>query len=297
MRGLGAALTSIKARGLALPPVLLATLGVFLLTAMDAVVKGQMLAHPVIVSVFLRFAMGGAIAICVVLWLRPPRPTAPEIRANLVRVPLVVVTAGSFFFAISLLPLAEAIGLSFLAPVFIAVLGVVLLRERLDPSILIALLAGFGGMAVMLWPKLQAGVDGSTLGVAAALFSAFAYAFNIILLRRLAVNQHPATIVAFQNIGPALLLAPFALWAWSQPDAADLVMFALAGLLGVAGHLVLTFAFSRANASRLAPTEYTALVWAAIIGFTFFGEVPTFFTLAGSALIVAGSLALGRKRG
>jgi S-adenosylmethionine uptake transporter len=279
----------------AMPPVLMATLGIFLLTGMDAVVKAQMQTHPVVVSIFLRFVMGGLVALVALAWLAPPRPTGPEIRANLLRVPLVVLTAGSFFYSISQLPLAEAISLSFLAPAFIAVLGVVLLKEKLDRNILLALAAGFAGMLVMLLPKLQEGITGSTLGVIAALFSAFAYAFNIILLRRLAVNQHPATIVAFQNWGPAVLLLPAAVWFWSSPDRADLAMFLLSGLLGTSGHLLLTYAFSRANASRLAPTEYTSLVWAAIIGFTMFGEVPTLYTFAGAALIVLGAFTLARR--
>jgi len=283
------------ARVAAMPPVLMATLGIFLLTGMDAVVKAQMQTHPVVVSIFLRFVMGGLVALVAMAWLAPPRPTGPEVRANLLRVPLVVLTAGSFFYSISQLPLAEAISLSFLAPAFIAVLGVVLLKEKLDRNILLALAAGFAGMLVMLLPKLQEGITGSTLGVIAALFSAFAYAFNIILLRRLAVNQHPATIVAFQNWGPAVLLLPAAVWFWSSPDGADLAMFLLSGLLGTSGHLLLTYAFSRANASRLAPTEYTSLVWAAIIGFTMFGEVPTLYTFAGAALIVLGAFTLARR--
>ncbi|MGL4439643.1 MAG: DMT family transporter [Bosea sp. (in: a-proteobacteria)] len=285
----------LKQRILGLPPLLLAIFGVFVLTCMDAVIKAQMQVHPVLVSVFLRFVMGGLVAIVVLIILKPPKPTKAETTANLLRVPLVVLTAGSFFFAISLLPLAEAISLSFLAPCFIAVLGVVWLKECIDRAIIVALVFGFCGMAVMLWPNIQTGQTSSTLGIGAALFSAFAYAVNIILLRKLAVNQHPATIVAFQNIGPALLLSPLALWQWSGPDVWDMAMFGLAGLLGVVGHLALTFAFSRANASRLAPTEYTSLVWAALIGFVAFAEVPTVYTWAGSALIIAGSLALMRR--
>lgn len=285
----------LMARVAVMPPVLMATLGIFLLTGMDAVVKAQMQNHPVVVSIFLRFVMGGLVALVAIAWLAPPRPTGPEIRANLLRVPLVVLTAGSFFYSISQLPLAEAISLSFLAPAFIAVLGVVLLKEKLDRNILLALAAGFAGMLVMLLPKLEEGITGSTLGVIAALFSAFAYAFNIILLRRLAVNQHPATIVAFQNWGPAVLLLPAAVWFWSSPSGPDLAMFLLVGLLGTSGHLLLTYAFSRANASRLAPTEYTSLVWAAIIGFAMFGEVPTLYTFAGAALIVLGAFTLARR--
>lgn len=287
---------SARQRVLNLPPLILACFGIFLLTAMDAVIKAQMQAHPVSVSVFLRFVMGGLVAMAAVAVLRPPRPTTDEIKANVLRVPLVVLTAGSFFLAISLLPLAEAISLSFLAPCFIAILGVVWLKERLDRAIVVALVFGFAGMAIMLWPNLGAGRPSSTLGIAAALFSAFAYAINIILLRKLAVNQHPATIVAFQNVGPAVLLLPLALWWWSAPSGLDLMMFGLAGLLGVTGHLALTFAFSKANASRIAPTEYTSLIWAALIGFVAFAEVPTIYTWAGSALIIAGSLALARKQ-
>jgi drug/metabolite transporter (DMT)-like permease len=282
---------------LAMSPVVLATMGVFLLTAMDAVVKAQMQTHPVIVAVCMRFAMGGLVAFAVVAWFKPPKPTEAEVKANLLRVPLVVATAGSFFLAISLLPLAEAISLAFLSPCFIAILGVIWLRERLDRSIIMALIGGLAGMVVMLWPMLQAGFTGSLLGVAAVLFSDFTYAINIILLRKLAMQQHPATIVAFQNIGPALLLAPFAIWQWSSPSLTDVAMFLIAGALGVAGHLLLTQAFSKANASRLAPTEFTSLIWAALIGFAFFAEVPTLYTWAGAALIIAGSLALARKQG
>ncbi len=93
-----------------------------------------------------------------------------------------VLTAGSFFYSIWVLPLAEALTLSFLAPVFVALLGGVLLKERIDGRILQALAFGLAGMLVMVWPRLQGHVSGASLGVAAALFSAVSYAFNLILL-------------------------------------------------------------------------------------------------------------------
>jgi S-adenosylmethionine uptake transporter len=288
-------MTALKRLVLATPALALATLGIFLLTAMDAVMKGLMHEHHVLVAVCLRFCMGGIVALAVVAIMRPRAPTPDEVRANLIRVPLVVMTASSFFLAISLLPLAEAISLAFLSPIFIAILGVIWLKERLDRTILIALAAGLAGMVVMLWPHLAGGFRGSALGVAAVLFSDFTYAVNIILLRKLAVNQHPATIVAFQNVGPALVLAPLAWWFWTGPGLNDMALFLVAGVLGVGGHLLLTHAFARANASRIAPTEYTSLVWAAAIGYVFFAEMPTLYTFAGAALIIAGSLALARR--
>ena len=275
--------------------VLRAVLGIALLTAMDAVIKGQMQHHPFIVALFMRFAAGGLCALVVLAAVRPKFPTRSSLIGNVLRVPLVVLTAGSFFYSISVLPLAEALTLSFLAPVFVALLGGFLLKERLDGRIFQALGFGLLGMLVMVWPRLQGGVTGAELGVAAALFSAVSYAFNLILLRRIAVKEHPAVIVAFQNCGPALCLAIPAWLAFVPMTGKDLLAYLSAGLLGVAGHLMLTSAFARAAASRLAPIEYTALVWASLLGFAFFGEIPLWTTYAGAVLIVAGAVAVSRR--
>jgi len=272
-----------------------AALGIALLTAMDGVVKGQMREHPFVLALFMRFAMGAIIALLVVAIVRPAFPTRASLIGNTLRVPIVVLTAGSFFYSISVLPLAEALTLSFLAPVFIALLGGLILKERLDARVFQALGFGVAGMLVIVWPRLQGQVTSAELGVAAALFSAVAYAFNIILLRRIAMKEHPSIIVLFQNAGPALCLAIPAAFLFVPMSAYDLAIYALAGLLGVGGHLMLTSAFARAPASRLAPIEYTALIWASILGYLMFGEVPLLTTYAGALLIVAGAIAVSRK--
>lgn len=272
-----------------------AILGIALLTLMDAVIKAQMLQHPFLVALFMRFAMGGLCALAVLALVRPPLPTRDSVIGNLARVPVVVVTAGSFFYSISVLPLAEALTLSFLAPVFVALMGALLLKERFDSRILQALLFGVAGMLIMVWPRLQGQVSGAGLGVAAALFSALSYAFNLILLRRIALKEHPAIIVAFQNLGPALCLAIPAALVFVPMTAADVAAYGLAGALGVGGHLLLTSAFARAPASRLAPLEYTALIWASLLGYVMFAEVPLITTYAGAVLIVAGAVAVSRR--
>jgi drug/metabolite transporter (DMT)-like permease len=272
-----------------------AALGIFLLTGMDAVVKAQMIEHPFGVAVFLRFVAGSIVAAVAIAIARPAFPTRDSLRANALRVPVVVLTASTFFYSVDALPLAEALALAFLAPVFVAIFGVLLLKERLNPAILAALAAGLAGMLVMTWPRLTGEVTGALDGVAAALVSAIAYAFNLVLLRRIALKEHPSIIVFAQNAGPALVLALPAMFWWSSPDLADYAAFMGAGILGVAGHLLLTSAFARAPASRLAPVEYTALVWASILGFTFFGERPSLETYAGALLIIAGALILTRR--
>jgi S-adenosylmethionine uptake transporter len=272
-----------------------AAFGIALLTVMDAVVKGQMHHHPFIEALFMRFAMGGLCALAVLAIARPARPTRESLIGNTARVPLVVLTAGSFFYSISVLPLAEALTLSFLAPVFVALLGGFLLKEKIDKRILQALGFGLAGMLVMVWPRLQGHVSGAGLGVAAALFSAVSYAFNLIMLRRIAVREHPTVIVAFQTVGPALCLAVPAWYAFVPMSLGDLAIYLLAGALGVAGHLTLTSAYARAAASRLAPIEYTALVWASLLGFFLFDEVPLYTTYLGALLIVAGAVAVSRR--
>ncbi|WP_199088510.1 DMT family transporter [Bosea sp. ASV33] len=272
-----------------------AAFGIALLTVMDAVVKGQIHHHPFIVALFMRFAMGGLCALAVLAIARPARPMRESLIGNTARVPLVVLTAGSFFYSISVLPLAEALTLSFLAPVFVALLGGLLLKEKIDRRILQALGFGLAGMLVMVWPRLQGHVSGAGLGVAAALFSAVSYAFNLIMLRRIAVREHPTVIVAFQTVGPALCLAVPAWYAFVPMSLGDLAIYLLAGALGVAGHLTLTSAYARAAASRLAPIEYTALVWASLLGFFLFDEVPLYTTYLGALLIVAGAVAVSRR--
>ncbi|MCO5092479.1 DMT family transporter [Bosea sp. (in: a-proteobacteria)] len=272
-----------------------ATLGIALLTVMDAVVKGQMQHHPFAMALFMRFLMGGLCALAVLAIVRPPRPTRASVIGNLARVPLVVLSAGSFFYSISVLPLAEALTLSFLAPVFVALLGGLLLKEKIDRRILQALGFGLAGMLVMVWPRLQGHVGGTGLGVAAALFSAVTYAFNLILLRRIAVREHPAIIVAFQNAGPAFFIAVPAWHVFVPMSLGDLTAYFSAGVLAVAGHLTLTSAYARAAASRLAPIEYTALVWASLLGFFLFDEVPLYTTYLGAVLIVAGTIAISRR--
>lgn len=272
-----------------------AILGIALLTAMDAVVKAQMQQHPFLVALFMRFATGGVCALAVLALVRPAFPTRESLIGNIARVPVVVITAGSFFYSLSVLPLAEALTLSFLAPVFVALLGGLLLKEKLDGRIFQALGFGVAGMLVMVWPRLQGEVSGAGLGVAAALFSAIAYAFNLILLRRIAQKEHPAVIVVFQNLGPALLLAIPAAYAFVPMTTRDLGAYFVAGALGVAGHLTLTSAFARAAASRIAPIEYTALIWASLLGYVMFSEVPLLTTYAGALLIVAGAIAVSRR--
>jgi len=213
------------------------------------------------------------------------------------RAVVIVVTATTFFFALARLPLADAIALGFIAPILTAVFGVLLLGERLDWRIAVALAGGFAGMLLIVGGSVgSAGWSNDVLiGAAAVLLSAIGYALNIIVLRHRATRDPLSQIVLFQNLGPALMLALPVLWVWTPLTPSDAALFALLGTLGVTAHTMLAHAFARIEAARLAPVGYVTLVWGVLFGFLFFAEVPGLAMLGGAALIVVGTLVSQRR--
>jgi len=277
--------------------VVLAVVAEGLLTLMDAMIKELSPRYPTLQIAFQRFAFGMAGAVAYALWTRPGWPTRDATLYNGLRAVLVVLTATSFFYALSLLPLADAIALSFISPVLTALMGALILGERLDWRIVVALVAGFLGMLLIVGGKLgSAGLGPEVLiGAAAVLFSAVAYALNIIMLRHRATRDPLAQIILFQNVGPTLILLLPALWVWVTPTLVDLGKFAICGTLGVVAHTMLAHAFARIEAAKLAPIGYVTLVWGVLFGFFFFSEVPGLATVAGAALIVLGTLITQRR--
>jgi drug/metabolite transporter (DMT)-like permease len=285
-----------------LHPALLAVLGIGVLSAMDALIKVVGARYPTFQLVFLRFSFGFVIATLVWLWMRPPRPSREAIKANTLRGFIGLATATSFFYALQTLPLAETIAFSFLSPLFLAGFGALLLGEKLGTGILIGLAVGFAGMLVMVAGQgsFGAGSAGGALplsGVLAATGSAVTYALSLVLLRQRAQQDALITIVTFQHIVPCVMMAIPAMLVWVTPTPLDLAIYFVMAIMGVCGHLLMGMAFRRAEASRLAITEYSALLYATVLGFIFFDEVPGIATLAGTVLIVIGTLLAMRERG
>jgi S-adenosylmethionine uptake transporter len=277
--------------------VLLAVAAEGLLTLMDALIKVLTARYPTLEIAFLRYLFGLAGAAVYAGWARPGWPTREATLHNSLRALLIVVIATSFFFALGRLPLADAIALSFISPVLTALLGALVLGERLDWRVAVALAAGFAGMLLIVGGSLGATrYDNDVLiGAAAVLVSAIGYSVNIIMLRHRATRDPLAQIVLFQNLGPALILAVPGLMVWTAPTPADLALFAVIGTIGVAAHTMLAHAFARIEAARLAPVGYVTLVWGVVFGFLFFAEVPGLATVAGALLIVLGTLVSQRR--
>lgn len=281
--------------------VFFAILALGLLTMMDVLIKIVGVRYPTFQLTFLRFVAGSLCALAVWLFLRPARPSAAAIKINILRGVMAAFSATTFFYALQMLPLAEAIAFSFLSPLFLAFFGFLLLGEAISRNTMLGLIFGFCGMLVMALGSGAGGhgVGGHALplsGVLAATSSALSYALSLILLRQRAQQDAVATIVLFQNVVPGIILALPAMSVWVAPHRGDVPLFLAIGILGVAGHLCMAHAFRRAEASALAPTEYSALLFATLFGYLIFGDIPALATLLGASLIIIGTLLAVRRK-
>lgn len=266
-------------------------LGVAFLCLMDGVIKDLVATHEALVVTFGRYVFATVFAFAI--WVRAGRRrlTREMWRAHSGRGVVIAISATLFFWSLKVLPLAEVITISFIAPLLIPIFAFVLLRERIGARNLIAGLAGFGGVLIASIgaPESAAG-DQRMLGVAAILGAAIAYALSMTLLRSRAGKDGPEAVGLFASLIPGLIIAGPAIATGTLPDANALPAFALMGFFGAAGMYFLARAYARAQAQALAPLEYTALIWAAAIGLVFFGEVPRMQVWVGAGVIIGACL-------
>lgn len=280
-------------------PMLVATLGIMLFSMMDAVMKGQALAMGTYNAMFWRMAMGALIVAVLYLPTRPLPASGRVLKIHFIRAALTAVMAYLFFFGLTRIPLAQAIGLSFIAPIITLFLAVPILGERIGANAKLAAVLGFGGVMVVVGGELLAVDEGSdAVGMAAVLLSAVMYAFNLVLQRMQALVAKPLEIAFYQNTIVFVLLlvgVPFAVsWPASQLQWGGAM---LAAAFAVASLMLMSLAYRQAEAQRLVVIEYTAFIWAAILGWWFFAEPVTARTLLGTGLIVLGCLVSARGGG
>ena len=271
-----------------LKPVLVTGLGVLLLSCMDAAMKSVSAAYPLAEVIGLRYAAGMVVSSAVFGVSRAPRPDRASLERNFLRAVVVLLTAGSFFTAISRLPLAEAISLTFLAPFFTAVLGYQVLGEPVAAHLKLGLVFGLFGVCIIgAGQRSDATHALDLVGIGAALACAFFYALSNIMVRRSRGADSSISVVMLSNVFVFLLAFPAMAAGWQVPTGPHACIFALSGLLGTAGHLCLAWSYAREQAGTLGVLEYSAFVWASMLGFLAFGEVPSTFTVVGAMVIIA----------
>lgn len=191
-----------------------------------------------------------------------------------------------FFHAYSLMPLADVTAIAFSAPIFIALLSVWLLGERVGLHRWSAILVGFAGMVVIVQPGSGMLQDGALIVIGATLL----YALAMIQIRKLSQSE-PSTTIAFYFTAFCTLVTGLVLpWYWVTPTLADLPLLVAVGLLGGMAQLLMTQAYSLAPASVAAPFDYTHLLWSVLFGWYLWGDFPDLQTWIGCAIVVASGL-------
>ena len=284
-------------------PFAVACLGIALFSAMDAAMKGLAIALGAYSAMLWRQAIGGSLSFVPYLATRKNWPSRAGIRIHVLRGFVAAIMATSFFYGIARVPLAEGIALSFIAPLIALYLAVVLLGETVGRLSMIASLFGSAGVAVLLAARIgdASGASRQLDGVAAILLSAVFYAWNIVLMRQQALLAPPMEVAFFQNVtcGGFLLLAlPVVLWfapGWfAVPRGDQWPMLLLSAALAFSSLFLLSWAYARAEAQILVTVEYSAFIWAAIMGAVFYDEAVTATTVAGAILIVTGCIIAAR---
>ncbi len=200
------------------------------------------------------------------------------------------------FAALARLPLIDATAISFAAPLITVAFAAILLKEKVRVYRWSAVIVGFGGVIVMMWPYLNlatlvtAGSSAATLGAIFALGSAFTNAGSVIQTRRLTDSETTASIVFYFSIICAI--AGLATWpfGWVEPTPGQWAALVSIGVLGGLSHIVLTESYRLAPASLVAPFDYAAMLWAFLLGYAVFGEIPTLYVYIGAAIVTAAGL-------
>lgn len=195
--------------------------------------------------------------------------------------------------AFTTVPLAEAYALIFLAPILALVLSIVFLREQVGWRRWSSVGVGLLGVLVVMRP----GFRGIEIGHIAAVLSAFCIAISIVCLRLLGNTERRVTIFSMLNLVNLVAILPLMLWQGVQlPNPWEWALLLLCGVTAGAGQLLIMAATRRAPANRIAPAQYSQLVWAIVLGAAFFAEFPDGWTAAGMLLIAASGLFLIQRR-
>lgn len=274
-----------------------ACFGVCIFSAMDAIMKELSIAMGAYNALLWRCIAGTAVV--GPLWLMTGA-RIPDRRTMLLHVGRSVAGGLSvllFFWGLVRTPLAQGIALSFIAPLIALGLAAVFLKERIGRRAVGGSVAAFAGVLVILAG--QSGADGKagTLeGAVAILIAAVLYAINLVIGRRQSLAAGPLEVALAFNLIAAAMYGLAAPWLAHVPEAKHWPAILLASLVGTSAIMLLAWAYARAEAQQLVAVEYTAFVWAALLGWFVFGEhvLPT--TYAGAAMIVAGCLWAARQQ-
>jgi drug/metabolite transporter (DMT)-like permease len=264
--------------------VLLLLAAILLFTVLDTLAKHLSAEYHVVQVLWARYAFH-------VAWLLPllrgrrllQYARTSELSIQLARGFLLLGTTGIFFTAISFIPLADAVAIEFIAPLFVVAFSIPFLGERVGARRWVAVLVGFLAALIIIRPGLGVLHPAALLLLVSSAF----FALYQIATRRLTAEDHPLTTLIYTGGFGAVVMSLAVPFFWTAPTLADWGLMAAMGAVGVVSNLAVIKAFENAPASFLAPIMYAQILTATALGYAVFGDFPDRFTILGSAVIVA----------
>lgn len=271
-----------------------ALLAWLLFAGMDAGSKLLAESYPIIQILWIRFLA----LLVIAAWLARRRGGNAALRSRRfwlqgLRSLLLVTEIGLFIWTITVLPLANAHAILAITPLLVTALSVPLLGEQVGVRRWSAIGIAFLGMLIILRP----GVGAVHPMALVALVCAVMFALYQILTRIVSRDDPPTTTLFYTAVVGAIGLSVIGPFYWTTPDAKGWALFAMVAVLGASGHFLLIKALQLAPASILQPYSYTILVWATVVGFVVFGNLPDLATVLGAVVIVlSGIYSFARER-
>ncbi|HLS19181.1 MAG TPA: DMT family transporter, partial [Paracoccaceae bacterium] len=258
----------------------------FLFTCMDACAKYLLERNNTVMVVWARFASQTALVLAI---SAPQLGTLARARRpglQLVRSALHSFSTGLFFLSLNFMQLAEAAAVFEVAPLLITVLAAWILAEKVGPRRWAGVAIGLGGALIIIRPGLDVFQPAALLPLGAALTMA---GFQI-TTRMIGTADRMGTTMLYSALVGLIGASAVLPWFWETPSMADALLMATFGWLGYLGHLVLVYALAQAPASTLAPYNYADFLWALLIGFLVFSELPDAPTLIGAGVILGSGI-------
>jgi len=243
-------------------------------------------------TIFVRGVIS-VLALALIAWStgRPHLLKTRNLRSHALRSISGTLAMFCLFVALTMIPFAEVTAITFTAPMFLTILAMLFLGERIHAFRWTALGIGFLGVLIMVGPHLSFG-DGQSMGMLAALGNAVLSAIAMMFLRQMSAGEHAITITFYFSLTFMACAALTAIQGWPMPTAAQWVLIVLAGLFGVFGQLLMTYSYRYAEASTIAPLDYSNLIMAVTLGYLLFGEIPSLSVWIGAPLVVAAGLVI-----
>lgn len=268
--------------------IALLVLSVGLFSIMDAAVKWLGASYSTFQIVFFR-SLFAFLPLTVVIWQVGGLRQALVVRDRLGQGLRCLFGLGAmllFFYSYAEMRLADAVAIGFAAPIFVTALSMPLLGEPVGWRRWVACLVGFAGVVVMLKPG-----AGTFEPVAlVALLATLCYALAILWVRKLSKSESNVSIIIYFTLTTTLISALALPFVWVTPSLPDLGLLIAVGIVGGTAQIIMTQAFRLAEVSILMPFDYTAMVWAAGLGWLVWGEVPGLNIWTGFALVLASGL-------